>query len=119
MLDDDRRACEYGFRGARFFAEGIGTYFFSPHRIVDGLDDLARPAPARRARRGDGEPRRKEDGPLNVVIGDPAAARESVARFQAAGVDELILVMQMGTVPHEIVLESMRTFAEKVMPDFS
>ena len=32
--------------------------------------------------------------------------------------DELILVMQMGTVPHELILESLRTFAEEVMPHF-
>ena len=56
--------------------------------------------------------------PLNSIIGDPASARETVARFRAAGVDELILVMQMGTVPHEAVLQSLRTFAEKVMPLF-
>ena len=30
-----------------------------------------------------------------------------------------ILVMQMGTVPHELVMESLRTFAEKVMPHFA
>ncbi len=34
------------------------------------------------------------------------------------GVDELILVMQMGTVPHELIMESIRTFAEQVMPHF-
>ena len=39
-------------------------------------------------------------------------------RFIDTGVDELILVMQMGTVPHELILESLRTFAEAVMPHF-
>jgi hypothetical protein len=33
-------------------------------------------------------------------------------------VDELILVTQMATVPHEIIMESLRTFAAKVMPHF-
>ncbi len=42
-----------------------------------------------------------------------------LARFVDIGVDELILVMQMGTVPHELIVESMRTFAEKVMPHFA
>jgi hypothetical protein len=27
--------------------------------------------------------------------------------------------MQLGTVPHEIVCESLRTFAEEVMPHFA
>ena len=30
VLPDDRAACEHGFRGARFFAEALATYFFSP-----------------------------------------------------------------------------------------
>ena len=32
---------------------------------------------------------------------------------------QLILVMQMGTVPHELVMESIRTFGEQVMPHFA
>jgi len=56
---------------------------------------------------------------LTGIIGDPVAARESVSRFRDAGVDELILVMQMGTVPQEIVMASIRTFAERVMPFFA
>lgn len=56
---------------------------------------------------------------LATIIGSPNVARETVQRFVDAGVDELILVMQMGTIPNEIVLESVRTFAEKVMPHFS
>jgi alkanesulfonate monooxygenase SsuD/methylene tetrahydromethanopterin reductase-like flavin-dependent oxidoreductase (luciferase family) len=118
VLADDETACRYGFRGARFFAEGLATYFFSPGRVVGPLDIARQPLTAaelanqRAARDGSG-------AALNVVIGDPAAATESVARFEATGVDELILVMQMGTVPPEIVLESIRTFAEHVMPAFS
>ena len=52
------------------------------------------------------------------MVGDPASARETVERFKDAGVDELILVMQMGTVPHELVMESLKVFAEDVMPHF-
>jgi hypothetical protein len=33
-------------------------------------------------------------------------------------VDELIFVMQMGTVPNDLVLESVKTFGEKVLPHF-
>jgi len=55
---------------------------------------------------------------LATIVGDPVAAKESVQRFVDAGVDELILVMQMGTVSHELILQSLRTFAEEVMPHF-
>ena len=114
VLDDDQEACAHGFRGARYFADGLGTYFFSPHRIVGGLDIPRGPVPDEelaqlKAQRSD------PDGPLNHVIGDPVAAAEAVSRFEDCGVDELILVMQLGTVPNEVVLRSIRTFAEKVM----
>ncbi len=54
-----------------------------------------------------------------AIVGDPACARETVARFVEIGVDELILVMQMGTVPSELVTRSVRTFGEQVMPHFA
>jgi hypothetical protein len=41
-----------------------------------------------------------------------------IQRFVAARVDELILVMQLGTIPSDLVKRSIRTFAEKVMPHF-
>jgi alkanesulfonate monooxygenase SsuD/methylene tetrahydromethanopterin reductase-like flavin-dependent oxidoreductase (luciferase family) len=55
---------------------------------------------------------------LSSVIGDPVSARESVQRFVDAGVDELILVMQTGIQPHELIMESIRTMAEEVIPYF-
>jgi alkanesulfonate monooxygenase SsuD/methylene tetrahydromethanopterin reductase-like flavin-dependent oxidoreductase (luciferase family) len=115
VLPDDRRACEHGFRGARFFGEALGTYFFSPHRITGTLD-IARDNLSASQLDAAMTARNRDDAPLTAVIGDPIAARETVSRFKATGVDELILVMQMGTVPHAIVLESLRTFAEQVMP---
>ena len=55
---------------------------------------------------------------MNAMVGDPASAREYIERFREIGVDELICVMQMGTVPHELVMESIRTFGEKVLPHY-
>jgi hypothetical protein len=56
---------------------------------------------------------------MNACVGDPVAAREFVSRFVDVGVDELILVMQMGTVPLELVTESVKTFGEQVIPHFA
>jgi len=117
-LDDDRTACRYGFRGAQFFAESLGIYYFSGARPVGPLnvareflgdDDLEAAMDFRGA----------DEAPAMNVIGDPAHCREIVERFEAAGVDELILVMQSGTVPTELVMESIKTFGEKVLPHFS
>jgi alkanesulfonate monooxygenase SsuD/methylene tetrahydromethanopterin reductase-like flavin-dependent oxidoreductase (luciferase family) len=117
VLPDDRRACRYGFRGARFFAESMATYYLGSERPIGKLQvprdflsdqDLEAAMSFRTA----------EGSQCNAVIGDPAAAREMVSRFVSVGVDEIICVMQMGTVPHELVLESIRTFGEHVIPHF-
>jgi alkanesulfonate monooxygenase SsuD/methylene tetrahydromethanopterin reductase-like flavin-dependent oxidoreductase (luciferase family) len=115
ILDDDREACEIGFRGARYHQEGLATYFFSPVR-VSGSPEINRNNLAESDLAKARAQRSSPSGPLNTVIGDPIAARESVRRFAESGVDELIMVMQMGTVPHDVVLRSLRTFAEKVIP---
>jgi len=117
-LDDDHLACEVGMRGARFFAESLGVYYFGGDRPTGPLDINREPLcpedlEEAMAFRG------AEDAPAMSVVGDPVHCKEIVSRFAAAGVDELILVMQAGTVPHELVMESIRTFAEKVMPDFA
>ncbi len=117
VLDDDREACAWGFRGARFFQESLSTYFFSRERITGPIEinrDPLTESELDKAMASRGTP----NSPLTSVIGDPSAARESVSRFQAAGVDELILVMDLGTIPHEVVTRSLKTFAEKVMPHF-
>jgi alkanesulfonate monooxygenase SsuD/methylene tetrahydromethanopterin reductase-like flavin-dependent oxidoreductase (luciferase family) len=114
-LPDDREACRHGFRGARFFAEALGFYYFSNARPLGPVkvsrdflpDDALETLRAQRLAPGSFF--------LNV-IGDPASCREMVSRFQKAGVDELILGMQVGTVPHELVMQSIRTFGEQVMP---
>jgi hypothetical protein len=75
--------------------------------LPDDLLDLAM------TRRG------RDDSAHKVICGDPSFAREYVSQFQALGVDELILVMQMGGVPSELALQSVRTFGEQVLPHFS
>jgi len=117
VLEDDRKACQYGLRGARFFLEGLQRYYVPLDRPVGEL-------PISREFLADADLddamslRNTEGSQVATIVGDPACARESVQRFADIGVDELILVMQMGTVPHEIIMESLRTFAEKVMPHF-
>jgi alkanesulfonate monooxygenase SsuD/methylene tetrahydromethanopterin reductase-like flavin-dependent oxidoreductase (luciferase family) len=117
VLDDDREACRHGMRGARFFLESLTRYYLGGDRPTgplpvarDFLDERDLEA-ARAARNAPGSQ-------VAAIVGDPACARETVQRFVDVGVDELILVMQMGTVPHELVMRSLRTFAEQVMPHF-
>jgi alkanesulfonate monooxygenase SsuD/methylene tetrahydromethanopterin reductase-like flavin-dependent oxidoreductase (luciferase family) len=118
VLPDDREACRHGLRGARFFAESMARYYLSGARPVGKLDvprDFFSDADLDDAMAARNQP----GSPVAAITGDPACARETVARFADMGVDELILVMQMGTVPHELILRSLRTFAEEVMPQFA
>jgi alkanesulfonate monooxygenase SsuD/methylene tetrahydromethanopterin reductase-like flavin-dependent oxidoreductase (luciferase family) len=117
VLNDDRKACEYGFRGARFFSESLAQYYFSPDRPVGRLA-IGRDFLPSDALDGAMHARNTPHDQVNAMVGDPAAAREYVERFRELGVDELICVMQMGTVPHELVMESIRTFGEKVLPHY-
>ncbi|MGO9837129.1 MAG: LLM class flavin-dependent oxidoreductase [Polyangiaceae bacterium] len=116
--DDDREACAWGMRGAKFFAQALATYYTPARRPIgpipidrsflkdDELDDVM-------------EARGAPDAPVMNVVGDPSHCREIVTRFKDAGIDELVLVMQAGTIPHDRVMNSVRTFGEKVMPHFA
>ncbi len=117
VLDDDRKACEYGFRGARFFNETLSRYYLSGERPVGRLPvnrDFWSDADLALAMRS----RNTADDITNACVGDPASARDFVQRFVDIGVDELIFIMQMGTVPMELVTLSVKTFGEKVIPHF-
>src|SRR5215510_14482512 len=55
----------------------------------------------------------------NVLLyDDPEGCAEKVARLRDAGVRRLLLWMGPGGVPHDLVVRSMRLFAERVMPRF-
>jgi alkanesulfonate monooxygenase SsuD/methylene tetrahydromethanopterin reductase-like flavin-dependent oxidoreductase (luciferase family) len=53
-----------------------------------------------------------------VIAGDPAACIEGVRRHEEAGEDQVLLLMQLDTIPHEQVMASIRLFAEEVIPAF-
>ena len=116
VLRDDREACRHGLRGARFFLQAmlhyVGVRKDPGHTPAERAFPLEEEVEKFRQRRN--TPRSQ----LSSIIGDPASARETVQRFVDVGVDELILVMQTGTTPDELVRESMRTMAEEVMPHF-
>jgi alkanesulfonate monooxygenase SsuD/methylene tetrahydromethanopterin reductase-like flavin-dependent oxidoreductase (luciferase family) len=117
VLKDDAEALRHGTRGARFFLNSMAKYYFSTERPTGELD-IPRGDLSAEQMQAAKEQRNAPGSQLATIVGDPVAARESVERFREVGVDELILVMQMGTVPHDLVLESLRTFAEQVMPHF-
>src|SRR5262245_53438323 len=81
VLNDDRKACQYGLRGARFFSESLARYYFVGDRPTGRLnvsreffseDDLDSAMALRNT----------PDDPMNVMCGDASYAREYIERFR-------------------------------------
>ncbi len=115
VLEDDHKACRYGMTGARYFRDAYAKYYNQPDAPgINGLGvntEQLKGIELKMAK----SMRRNPETELWSIIGDPGLAREKVAIYKECGVDELILIMQLGTIPHEIICESLITFAEQVM----
>jgi alkanesulfonate monooxygenase SsuD/methylene tetrahydromethanopterin reductase-like flavin-dependent oxidoreductase (luciferase family) len=55
---------------------------------------------------------------LRGAVGTPEQLREFLRRYEAAGVDQLIFVMQAGHNRHEHIMESIELFGSEVLPEF-
>jgi len=55
---------------------------------------------------------------LRGAIGTPGQIREFLGRYEEAGVDQLIFVMQAGKNRHEHIMESLELFGREVAPEF-
>jgi hypothetical protein len=55
---------------------------------------------------------------LRGAVGTPAQLREFLRRYEEAGVDQLIFVMQAGHNRHEHIMESIELFGTQVLPEF-
>jgi alkanesulfonate monooxygenase SsuD/methylene tetrahydromethanopterin reductase-like flavin-dependent oxidoreductase (luciferase family) len=53
-----------------------------------------------------------------IIAGDPEHCIQGVQLYEDAGVDQVILIMQTETIPHERVLQSMEMFGKHVIPAF-
>jgi alkanesulfonate monooxygenase SsuD/methylene tetrahydromethanopterin reductase-like flavin-dependent oxidoreductase (luciferase family) len=53
-----------------------------------------------------------------ICVGDPDDAVRTAERFEAQGADQLIMLHQMGRIPHEDVMRSIQLTGEHVIPRF-
>jgi alkanesulfonate monooxygenase SsuD/methylene tetrahydromethanopterin reductase-like flavin-dependent oxidoreductase (luciferase family)/putative sterol carrier protein len=128
---DEAQAIERGIDGAHFFGYSLAHYYvFGDHR--PGRTNLYEEFLARRDQVGFARSIiSAEDGPLGVrvlqqglgslrgAIGSPAQVRDLCRRYEEAGVDQVIFVMQSGRNRHEHICESIELFASEVMPEFA
>ncbi len=50
---------------------------------------------------------------INQAYGDPSDAIAYIERLIEAGADEIMFLLQMGTVPQDVILESIRVIGER------
>jgi alkanesulfonate monooxygenase SsuD/methylene tetrahydromethanopterin reductase-like flavin-dependent oxidoreductase (luciferase family) len=131
VLDDGAKARAIGHRGQRFFTEAI-RHWYNP-----GPD--APPPRAELADMDDAEVLRREGDALvaylheekievgtemtglfnpNHAYGTASDVIGYVERLAEAGADEVMFLIQMGTVPQEAALETIRQLGRHVLPKF-
>ncbi len=128
VLDDGDEAFAIGARGQRFFAEAISHWYAGappPNEDTDGDDNVA--AMAREAELVVAKlheanipvtPNSTGTYNVNHAYGTADYAAEFVEKFAEMGVDEVQCMIQMGTVPQEVCMETIRQWGEKIIPRF-
>jgi len=128
---DEAMAIERGIDGAHFFGYSLAHYYvFGDHR--PGRTDIYEEFLRRRDDVGFARSIITADqaplgvrvlqqglGSLRGAIGTPAQVRDLCRRYEAAGVDQVIFVMQAGRNRHDHICEAIELFAEEVMPEFA
>jgi alkanesulfonate monooxygenase SsuD/methylene tetrahydromethanopterin reductase-like flavin-dependent oxidoreductase (luciferase family) len=51
-----------------------------------------------------------------IIAGDPASCIKAIRMYEDIGVDEVIMIMQTETIPHEKVMRSIEMFGKYVLP---
>jgi alkanesulfonate monooxygenase SsuD/methylene tetrahydromethanopterin reductase-like flavin-dependent oxidoreductase (luciferase family)/putative sterol carrier protein len=128
---DEAAAIERGIDGAHFFGYSLAHYYvFGDHR--PGRTNIYEEFQRRRDEVGFARSViTAQDAPLGVrvlqeglgslrgAIGTPAQVRDMCRRYAAAGVDQIIFVLQAGRNRHDHICESLELFGAEVLPDFA
>ncbi|MET9547194.1 LLM class flavin-dependent oxidoreductase [Streptomyces sp. NPDC006627] len=129
VLDDRETARRVGIRGQRFFAQSIGHWYggagVPDEAVVEGVDEAARMREAAeqvvaRLHEHNIPVRPTSTATFNAdhAYGTADDAIAYVERLRDAGADEIMCLIQMGTVPQEACLETLRQWGERVIPHF-
>jgi alkanesulfonate monooxygenase SsuD/methylene tetrahydromethanopterin reductase-like flavin-dependent oxidoreductase (luciferase family) len=128
---DEETAIERGIDGAHFFAYSLGHFYGGAAHLVGGTDlwqsfgrDRGERGFAREIVRASAQPlavRLLEAGmgSLRGAIGTPGQVTDLIARYEAAGVDQVMFVLQAGKNRHDHICESIELFAREVLPRFA
>jgi alkanesulfonate monooxygenase SsuD/methylene tetrahydromethanopterin reductase-like flavin-dependent oxidoreductase (luciferase family) len=53
-----------------------------------------------------------------IIVGDPDQCVQKLKRYEAAGVDHVLCLMQVGALKHEYIMKSIELFGKYVIPEF-
>lgn len=53
-----------------------------------------------------------------IIAGDPESCINTIRMYEEIGVDQVMMIMQTETIPHERVMESLQLFGKEVIPAF-
>jgi alkanesulfonate monooxygenase SsuD/methylene tetrahydromethanopterin reductase-like flavin-dependent oxidoreductase (luciferase family) len=130
LAADESEAIERGIDGAHFFGYSLGHYYgLADHSpaVTDVWSEFQRRRDqtgfARHIVRPDQAPLgvrllQQGLGSLRGAIGTPEQVTELIARYEQAGVDQVIFVLQAGPNRHEHICQSLQLFADHVLPRF-
>ncbi len=130
IVSDDRdRARRIGFRGQRFFAQAIHYWYGGGTKPeVEELSAEDHAVEVEKVKEATVAYLNEAKIPvtaaatdmynLDHAYGTPADAIAHLERLEAAGADEVLMLMQMGTVPHEAIMETLRHLGETIIPHF-
>jgi len=130
ILDDREKARRIGLRGQRFFAESITHWYGGgPQPSTDDLDADAIAKEIEHDKEEFVAFLGQEKIPVTELhtsnyhieddaYGTVAEAIRQVERLKVAGADEILFLLQMGTVPHEATMTTIRNIGEHLIPHF-
>jgi alkanesulfonate monooxygenase SsuD/methylene tetrahydromethanopterin reductase-like flavin-dependent oxidoreductase (luciferase family) len=130
ILDDAEKARRIGTRGQRFFAESIRYWYAGGDKpSVDDLDADQQVAALDKAKENIVAYLGQEKIPVTDAsisnyhveedaYGSVEQAIRYVQRLIDSGADEILFLVQMGTVPHEATMETIRNIGTHLIPHF-
>lgn len=129
VLADRDQARRVGLRGQRFFSESLTQWYqggeppssadMSEAELLQWLAESRKKVVA-----AIGEDKLASSGEFGMqfnadnAYGNVEDAIDYVQRLIDAGADEIMFLMQMGTIPHALILDSIRNIGEHVIPHF-
>lgn len=131
VSEDGQKARQIGARGQRFFAQSIAHWFsggksgIPDEAVVEGRDEVAVMQEA-----AEQQVAMLHEAKIPVTVNATATynlnhaygtAEDAIGYVQKlidAGADEIMCLIQMGTVPQEACMETIRIWGEQVIPHF-